>query len=771
MPVRIPGALTSLIVCLLILVLSVSHARAQTQPAVTAESLTDEQVVGTLTRAIDVVLQDVDARLTPLRKLSSAQRVEPEHLGDAGDLMLETYALLSASAAVKDPRLGLHDDRMEMLIDIAIRADFNETYQVALQTLVLAQLPQTNEVRKAINHSVGKLIKGRGKAGGYSYRLDGSQKETYDGSNSQYGLLGTWAAADWGVDVPYGYWKETADFWRNIQLPSGGWNYSIGQPQTNSMTAAGTASLFVCEEYLSRYPRLDPKPNPALERGLVEMIKGFDPKTPDLYYLYGVERAGLASGARFFGKYDWYRQVAANIVREENGNSNFLGGFVGASRTRSACYTILILGRGRAPIVMNKLQYDGPWNARPRDAANLHARLARIYERHLNWQAVPINTFYQDWLDAPILLITGSKDPLFTTDQVGKLREYVLSGGTIFSTADGESQDFSDAMARYAAQMVLPGHGPADAAYRQLPPDHPLFQVLGKNANPPKLFGISNGIRELWIHSPQDLGAAWQSKDYNNKDAWDIPASLLVYTAGKEGLRSKLQSLVVASPAKPATRHTAIARLLFNGNCDPEPHAWPRLVQLMASKANTDITLQTVPIADLPKQNPMPVLAHLGGAGKFSLGADEQKALKDYIAAGGTLFIEAIGGNDEFNASANELLKSLYPEGKLKVIPPTYSLYTGNFSPDALKINEVDYRRYWTLQHGALKIPRIQYMTLAGRVGILYSAEDLTSGLLGTNSWTISGYTPDSAFDLARNIVLYAWRNFPKKPAAMSPAH
>ncbi|MCL5769914.1 MAG: hypothetical protein M1588_01155 [Planctomycetes bacterium] len=44
---------------------------------------------------------------------------------------------------------------------------------------------------------------------------------------------------------------------------------------------------------------------------------------------------------------------------------------------------------------------------------------------------------------------------------------------------------------------------------------------------------------------------------------------------------------------------------------------------------------------------------------------------------------------------------------------------------------------------------------------ILFSPWDITSGLLGTNTWGIAGYTPASAQKLARDILLYAQAHRP----------
>ena len=775
------GSLCRLLVGLAFLSLAAS-VHAQTPAAVPpAEALTDARVVASITRGIDYLIKDVDAKLLPLKKFPDNQRVD--HIAEPGELMLETYALLYIGSGVRDQRLQIHDERMKNLIDILLRLDSVETYTTALQTLALGQLPQTPEVKKAINRTATKLIKGRTKVGGYVYHLDQTTSDGHDQSNSQYGLLGVWAAADWGVVVPASYWKETSDFWRSNQFPAGGWNYSQGLVMTKPMTAAGVASLLVCEEFLNHSVGLEPRPNVPIERGLAALITDFDPNSNDFYYLYGVERAGLASGSKFFGKHDWYREVAANVLHAQQNEGDFASSFSGTNAVRATCYAILILGRGRAPVVMNKLQYDGPWNARPRDNANLHAQLARDFERHLNWQSVPLSAFPEDWLDAPVLLITGSKDPNFTSDEVAKLRQYVNNGGLIYSVADGESKEFSDAVARYAAQMILPDPLHEEFKFRELPSDHPLFRVRGQYANPPKTFGISNGVRELWIHSPQDFGAAWQSVDKNKKDAWDIPAALLVYMAGQEGLRSRLQALSVPAPAKSPRWHITIAQLQHTGNWDPEPGAWPRLARIMALQSDTALDIKDVAITDLPKMADPPVLAHLAGTTKLTLTPEETKALQDYVAAGGTLFVEAIGGKEEFATSAAEALKTVFPEGKLSVIRPEYSLFTGDMFPlyvddkpvrtpfpATAHIDEVEYRRLWVQEHGRLTVPRIQCMTLKKRAAVLFSAEDITSGLLGSNTWAIGGYAPDSAIAIARNIVLFSWRNSRAFQAAKSLA-
>ena len=150
----------------------------------------------------------------------------------------------------------------------------------------------------------------------------------WDNSNSQYGLLGVWSAAEAEVEIPASYWAMVDNHWVTSQRNNGTWDYGppIVQNDTLAMTCAGLASLFVAHEYLDpplmggRVGR-DPF-GPAITRGLAWLEEGENPLKVGQagegfwgYNLYGVERVGLASGFKHLGKHDWYATLANQIVR------------------------------------------------------------------------------------------------------------------------------------------------------------------------------------------------------------------------------------------------------------------------------------------------------------------------------------------------------------------------------------------------------------------------------------------------------------------------
>ena len=91
---------------------------------------------------------------------------------------------------------------------------------------------------------------------------------------------------------------------------------------------------------------------------------------------------------------------------------------------------------------MNKLAYDGYWANRPRDTANLAKYAGKRLEREFNWQVVNLSADWTDWLDSPVLYISGHVPPKFSDEDLDKLRAYVQSGGMIFTHADGGREEF-----------------------------------------------------------------------------------------------------------------------------------------------------------------------------------------------------------------------------------------------------------------------------------------------------------------------------------------
>ena len=100
----------------------------------------------------------------------------------------------------------------------------------------------------------------------------------FDNSNSQYGVLGVWAAADAGLPVPATYWGEIQSALDKTQQENGAWAYGAGYGDPRlSMTAGGVTSLFVAGDQLAatRMAKgVDASPyKPALERGLKWLSK------------------------------------------------------------------------------------------------------------------------------------------------------------------------------------------------------------------------------------------------------------------------------------------------------------------------------------------------------------------------------------------------------------------------------------------------------------------------------------------------------------------
>ena len=711
-----------------------------------------------------------------------------------GVTALCTYALLAA---------GDNPQSKELSPAVAFlkKAKLSGTYALGLRCQVWLLLPETPEVKALMKKDAGALramMKTEGRALGF-YDYDATDgKTTYSLSRSQYAVLGMWAAAQMGVETPRAYWQTVETAWIDHQDKSGGWNYQRGgrkeYPLTPGMTAAGVATLYITQEYLTADAGRNCKGNiasPAIDRGLKWMAQHFDQVATDQRYprdfpyatLYGVERVGVASGRKYFGDIDWFARGADFLLREQrkDGSWSAGGGFIG--RLPDTCFGLLFLARGRAPLVMSKLEYTADtatrgaagtraaktaagragddavdWNQRPRDAANLSRWIGRQLERDLNWQIVSPDAPAADLQEAPILYVSGTKDLRLDEAARAKLRAYVEQGGLILGNADCGGRAFAAGFRRLGKNLF------PQYAFRELPPKHPIYEGIyprEKWRQKPSVLGLSNGVRELMLLIPQaDPARTWQSQMVGGKEEfWQLGADIFLYVADSQDLRYRGDShLVARDPKVKPTRQAAVARLQYNGNWDPEPGGWRRLADVLCNADKTDLLVRPTKIARdalLPAgdKGTAPRVAHLTGTAAFKLDEPARTALRQFIKAGGTLVIDAAGGSPAFATAAEAEVKAIFPDGKLELLPPDHAVYgAGGKNLDA-----VAYRPFARKKLvGLNKSPRLKGITQGGRVALFFSREDLSAGMVGQPVGGILGYDPATATEIMRRVVLYA---------------
>jgi hypothetical protein len=231
-------------------------------------------------------------------------------------------------------------------------------------------------------------------------------------------------------------------------------------------------------------------------------------------------------------------------------------------------------------------------------------------------------------------------------------------------------------------------------------------------------------------------------------DRFRLAVNVALYASGKIDLRNRLSTPYVPEPARAAERSVAVARLKYPGNWNPEPYAWTRFARLLQEQTGSGIAMQEVALKDL-KPDAAP-LAHLTGTAAYQFTADQIAAVKAYVNGGGVLLVDCCGGGNAFSVSVRSDLIAKAFVGDPQPLPPDDPLLAGlsagkaNDSPLRLRPYAVD-----RLGRAAPPILRLK----SGRGYVLFSALDLTSGLLGTHTWGILGYQPDSAQRFLRNLV------------------
>jgi hypothetical protein len=270
-----------------------------------------------------------------------------------GCTALILYTLLSSGVDPLSPAVELAATHLEHepLPD--------KTYDCALMIMALsAHDPKRH--RDQLEDLVERLV-GWEERGGWGYpAAPGNQDLGWqDLSNTQYAVMGLWAAARAGIRVPKGIWGPVAYGLKRYSGSDGGFAYTqAGQTSTGSMTAAGVAALAICRDQLGLDPEQRRKDKygalDAIDEGSSWLGAHFSvTRNPQRsgghlgYYLYGLERAGALIPTTQFGNHLWYEEGARQLVADQNPTGNWrstLGG--GLPET---CFGLLFLRKATAP--------------------------------------------------------------------------------------------------------------------------------------------------------------------------------------------------------------------------------------------------------------------------------------------------------------------------------------------------------------------------------------------------------------------------------------
>ena len=601
----------------------------------------------------------------------------------------------SALAFMTLAYMGEHPNRdhmtkgIEYLMGLGADTGFNnkQGYAVPIRVMGFSYVykkllgDRRRHVALKAKEDIMRIQMGQSTTGGWRYQLkpDGN----YDFSVTQWPILAMRDAQRAGIEFPdpTANLRKALGLYLKFQQDSGGWYYQgKNEKPSGSMTAAGLASLFIIADFLEpgsgcpcargKSPRRVSETERAMDAALGWLGKFFDAKTnpqadkvgkgKTLYWLYCVERVGIAAGYKYFGTHNWYKEGAAEVVKRQGKDGNW-------GSLDQTCFALLFLYKGRAPILFNKLKFDGPkgevgvWNAHRRDIANLTHFIERAKEQMFHWQIVELKAPLEELHDAPILYITAESLPgwLEENDQAKakckKLRAFTDTGGTILLEASCGNPGVRNWFTKFAGQ-VWP-----EWKLVKLTPDHGVWEAFSKMKTRPEMLGVSDGVRTAVFYSPDDISCAWQTKALTRRGyLFDWGINLYTYATDGAPLRAKLagreppKSGRYNGPVKAGPNQTLrIARVKHGGNWEAGANYRGFAEMARHVKAKAGITLRVTEPATVPfTEGGMAVadlqpgqIAYLAGSHDFALTPAEQASLKKYLAGGGFVWIEAVTGS------------------------------------------------------------------------------------------------------------------------------
>ena len=576
-----------------VLVLVVAISSLMT-PATAAEKITQAQVE----EMVQAMVAEFRLRHDPVRHWEPAVYPDDNTAQPTGRTALVALAMLEAGEPAQSEKLA------EALRWIA-ENPADGTYAIAVRLMVWCRMPE--EYRPLANAELQRLLERFSlEAGGWDY-IPEPRPWLVDQSITQYALQAIADAQEAGLKVPPRIIDMVRGRFLAMQTEDGGWGYQKAtDTPRGSMTAAGLATLALCERIRPANDRTRRAVERSITRAIAWLDRYFDPETnpghtPRMnkgsgkagdywlyYWLHALERAGRATGLRRFGNQDWFEACATSIRdRMFQGNLETGLSIKWSPANDHLAFALFVLHRGLESIPFGL--FDTTDTLPVSDELGPAAQtLSDVIEKGVGWTRIGLNDDLDAWKRLPMVVVRGDgkakwlKDP--ESPEARRLFDYASDGGVVLAAPNDRglfSKNLMNLFQTAHPNLTSRKIESKDAVRNQPTPWRGRAEVL------------ESPVR-LWLVTTPKLALGSDSNAKNVKDAANMLSAIcLAETGGRLPSRANADNLAAAN----LRRTIRLSRNRHAGDWEPEP----AMLERLAARAKTSgVLLEIEPSSEVP---------------------------------------------------------------------------------------------------------------------------------------------------------------------------
>jgi len=726
-----------MVLCILSFVAGLS-ASAMAQPGEAAAPVTSERVDAALDRMRKFLWRSQDGTKG---SWETRQRSDAAQFGHTPALV--TFALLESGEYCQNPH-------MAQALAFLKQQKGGDSYTAYPRLLCWALLP--SDFKANLEEDTRYLL---------SVQQDGlffnhnRKSDHTDHRALLYGLMALNAACDRSIPVPRRIWEQAADYLVLNQRRDGGWSFSDRKEDVSTPMGTVTCltALHLCRHQFLGLADVNARITDAIQRGERYLNRNFELRPfvsssgksysfeAAFHDLFLLERMTRYSGQRVVGGLDWLNSALVTVLDKEGGR-----GSINGDRVETA-FALMVLSQARACAWINKLAFSNSnavWDSRPEDLYRLTRVLSERRESDLHWHVISIDDPLRVWLNAPIAYLSTDQAVRFSDEQKGRLKRFLDLGGLLVANPENNAYDARQSFVALAHELY-----PA-AVVEAVPDHHPLVSLLQK-VTLVELDRVHNGVRDVILLPKRDLKVTDNRDSAEQEDIRSFFWNLYAWTTERGLLASRFEQTMVGGDDIVPTRRTRVGLVATDGSSPIEVMAWPVLSQWLLAHDKVEVSTSPTTLTQLSAGS-FP-FAHWMGVQRRELSAAELDGIEHYVRGGGTLLIETVGGMGDFaSAICNQLENRLGAKAEHNA-PELFRRLHRVGDPEP-QLHRVVYRSFSVCQFGLTNEPRLQTISIDNRPAIIFSAEDLTLGMLGIKRWGIHGYRPDYARLIMREFVM-----------------